>query len=146
MAHRLHLTMLFLLDAPSFSSALVQPSHPSWHRQQATTTALNQRAFENVISSHYNSDNFDAPPKPQLYRGDQIQKKHKHTLAIFTMPHSASARIANEAILDTAISVTTNRLSVVLRTNTSGLDSRTGEGHSDVSLTQLRRYVGEIYR
>lgn len=61
------------------------------------------------------------------------------------MPHSASARIANEAILETAISVTTNRLSVVLRTNTGGSNSITGEGHSNVSLTQLRRYAGEIY-
>ncbi|KAL7530690.1 hypothetical protein ACHAXR_003630 [Thalassiosira sp. AJA248-18] len=61
------------------------------------------------------------------------------------MPHSTSARIANEAILETAISVTTNRLSVVLRTNTGGSDSRTGEGHSSVSLTQLRRYAGEVY-
>ena len=62
------------------------------------------------------------------------------------MPHSTSARIANEAILNTAISVTTNRLSVVVRTNTGGSDSMTGEGFSDISLTQLRKYVGEIFR
>jgi len=61
------------------------------------------------------------------------------------MPQSASARIANEAILETAISITTERLSVVLRTNTGGTDSLTGEGYSNVSLTQLRRYAGEIY-
>ncbi|KAL7449938.1 hypothetical protein ACHAWC_001947 [Mediolabrus comicus] len=72
-------------------------------------------------------------------------KKHKHTLAILTMPQSASARIANEAILETAISVTTQRLSVILRTNTGGSNSLTGEGYSNVSLTQLRRYAGEIY-
>lgn len=61
------------------------------------------------------------------------------------MPQSASARIANEAILETAISITTERLSVVLRTNTGGTNSLTGEGYSNVSLTQLRRYAGEIY-
>jgi len=93
----------------------------------------------------YSSANdVDAPPKPQETPAS-IQKKHKHTLAILTMPHSASARIANEAILETAISVTTSRLSVVLRTNTGGSNSMTGEGHSNVSLTQLRRYAGEIY-
>ena len=61
------------------------------------------------------------------------------------MPQSASARIANEAILETAISITTERLSVVLRTNTGGTNSLTGEGYSNVSITQLRRYAGEIY-
>ncbi|KAL9188733.1 hypothetical protein ACHAXT_007111 [Thalassiosira profunda] len=66
-------------------------------------------------------------------------------MAILTLPHSASARIANEAILETAIAVTTDRLSVVLRTNTGGSDSRTGEDYSNVSLTQLRRYAGEVY-
>ena len=61
------------------------------------------------------------------------------------MPQSTSARIANEAILETAISITTERLSVVLRTNTGGSNSLTGEGYSNVSLTQLRRYAGDIY-
>lgn len=144
------LTIFLLLEA--LSSAFVQPSQrSSWHRSLATATAQRKCAFQTGISSHsqvhilHNSaKDVDAPPKPQQSR-DQIRKKHKHTLAILTMPHSASARIANEAILDTAISVTTNRLSVVLRTNTGGSDSTTGEGHSGVSLTQLRRYVGEIY-
>ncbi|KAL7463041.1 hypothetical protein ACHAXS_003413 [Conticribra weissflogii] len=68
--------------------------------------------------------------------------KHAHTLAILTLPSTTSARIANEAILSTAISITTRRLSVVLRTHTrdSGMD-----GDNDVTLTQLRRYAGEIY-
>jgi hypothetical protein len=35
------------------------------------------------------------------------------------MPRSASARIANEAILKTAVSVTSKRLSVVLRSTAS---------------------------
>jgi hypothetical protein len=80
----------------------------------------------------------NAPPKQS--------KHHEHTLAILTMPHSASARIANEAILERAIAVTSRRLSVVLRTNTGGTQSRTGEDYSNVSLTKLRRYAGEIYR
>eukprot|EP00956_Cyclotella_meneghiniana_P006301 scaffold8267_cov74-Cyclotella_meneghiniana.AAC.1 len=49
------------------------------------------------------------------------------------MPHSASARIANEAILEKSISVTTRKLSVVLRANTS-----VGGMHGEVSLTRLR--------
>lgn len=63
------------------------------------------------------------------------------------MPHSASARIANEAILEAAISVTSTKLSVVLRTNTGGSNSVTGEADdsNSVTLTQLRRYAGEVY-
>ena len=70
-----------------------------------------------------------------------ISQKHEHTLAILTMPHSATARIANEAILEKSISVTTRKLSVVLRANTS-----VGGMHGEVSLTRLRRYAGEVYR
>ena len=70
-----------------------------------------------------------------------IRQKHEHTLAILTMPHSASARIANEAILEKSISVTTRKLSVVLRTNSS-----VGGMHGEVSLTKLRKYAGEVYR
>lgn len=138
--------------SPSF--ALVHPNRMiSRHRQHRFATSLRKCAFptssfrspSHGIQTLYNSANdVDAPPKPQQSPAS-TQKKHKHTLAILTMPHSTSARIANEAILETAISVTTDRLSVVLRTNTGGSNSATGEGHSNVSLTQLRRYAGEIY-
>ena len=90
-----------------------------------------------ITATSSNNSHAAAPTTPK--------KKHKHTLAILTMPQSTSARIANEAILETAISITTERLSVVLRTNTGGSNSLTGEGYSNVSLTQLRRYAGDIY-
>ena len=136
------LTIFVLLEVPS--SALVQPGRKSpWHRQLKRKCGFQSTLPPQKVNVLHESANFvDAP---QRHR-DQIQKKHKHTLAILTMPHSTSARIANEAILNTAISVTTNRLSVVVRTNTGGSDSMTGEGFSDISLTQLRKYVGEIFR
>ncbi len=37
-------------------------------------------------------------------------KKHQHTLAILVLPRSALARIANEAVLETAIAATADRL------------------------------------
>lgn len=69
-------------------------------------------------------------------------RRHGHSLAILTMPHSASARIANEAILETAMSVTSRRLSVVLRATASVDDD---DDEDVMSLTQLRRYAGEVY-
>lgn len=141
------LTLFLLLEAPSL--AWVHPIHRSARqRRHAAATAPSTCAFRNAVSAqrprhvlHDAAHGVDAsPPTPRQFR-----QKHAHTLALLTMPHSASARIANEAILDAAIAVTTGRLSVVLRTNTGGSDSRTGEGRTDVSLTQLRRYVGEIY-
>jgi phosphopantetheine adenylyltransferase len=65
--------------------------------------------------------------------GDHVN--FKHTLAVLTMPCSSIDRIANEAILDTAIKHSSNKLSVVLRCESS-------EAHS---LSSLRRYVGEVY-
>ena len=137
----------YFVHQPS-SSAFLQPHH-------ATTTQTRWRASHTVAS-------FPSSPSVVCNReaaGSDVDtatsssskphsapiKKHKHTLAILTMPQSASARIANEAILETAISITTDRLSVILRTNTGGTSSLTGEGYSNVSLTQLRRYAGEIY-
>ena len=162
------LALFFSISAtPQVTSLLVH--HPpkitnNYHQLQHSfkTTTIGQRSVSNniIISSipsragHYlqaTSSNVDAPIKPQETQSksnndaSNIHEKHKHTLAILTMPNSASARIANEAILETAISITTNRLSVVLRTNTGGTDSQTGEGYEKFSLTQLRRYAGEIY-
>ena len=62
-------------------------------------------------------------------------KEFKHILALLTMPYSSTDRIANEAILSTAIGHTTSKLSVVLRC----------EGGDSPSLASLRRYVGEVY-
>ncbi|KAL3793456.1 hypothetical protein ACHAW5_001631 [Stephanodiscus triporus] len=95
---------------------------------------------------HHDDDDDDG--RPPRGRG----RRHGHTLAILTMPHSASARIANEAILETAMSVTSRKLSVVLRaTSRDDLDDDDCDGDDDdydedvVSLTQLRRYAGEVY-
>lgn len=131
---------------PQPSLALLQPHNilhtasPYHHHALTRSRASHAAPFPYYQATSSSSDvdtaTSQAPPAP---------KKHKHTLAILTMPQSTSARIANEAILETAISITTERLSVVLRTNTGGTDSLTGEGYSNVSLTQLRRYAGEIY-
>ncbi|KAL7565239.1 hypothetical protein ACA910_014537 [Epithemia clementina (nom. ined.)] len=63
------------------------------------------------------------------------KRPYKHVMAILSVPCTSIDRIANEAILETAIAKT-DKLSVVLRSE----DSR-----SSRSLVSLRGYVGEIY-
>lgn len=121
--------------------ALLQPQNNIIYHAKPSLSKASQHAASFPSYQAASSSDVDTTTSQAL----SAPKKHKHTLAILTMPQSASARIANEAILETAISITTERLSVVLRTNTGGTDSLTGEGYSNVSLTQLRRYVGEIY-
>lgn len=60
---------------------------------------------------------------------------YKHGVAILTMPATSADRIANEAILTTAIQKT-SKLSVVLRS---------ADENDSHSLAALRRYVGEVY-
>ena len=67
------------------------------------------------------------PTKPKTYR---------HTLAILTLPLTSTDRIANDAVLETAMARTSHRVSVVLR----GTDYQ-----RQPTLSQLRSYVGEIY-
>ena len=124
------------------ASTIIAQRQCSFPRSISTSSCAQHVHFHLQAAT---SNNVDTPSKPHTSVLTNIQQKHKHTLAILTMPNSASARIANEAILETAISVTTNRLSVVLRTNTGGTDSQTGEGYEQFTLTQLRRYAGEIY-
>jgi len=71
-----------------------------------------------------------SPSSPSLY---------KHTLAILTLPQTSTDRIANEAILETCMKHTTDKLSIVLRCP----DNKSS--HSQPKLNELRRYVGEIY-
>lgn len=59
----------------------------------------------------------------------------KHTLAILRMPSTSTDRIANEAILNTAVQHT-RKLSVVLRCD---------DHDNQPSLAKLRQYVGEVY-
>ena len=68
-----------------------------------------------------------SPTKPKTYR---------HTLAILTLPLTSTDRIANDAVLETAMARTSHRVSVVLR----GTDYQ-----RQPTLSQLRSYVGEIY-
>ena len=126
---------LFFTHQPWLTLALLQPHD-----------IFNYRVVKSPLTSRFQaSSSSDVDTTTSESQIPTKQQRHKHTLAILTMPQSASARIANEAILETAMSITTERLSVVLRTNTGGTDSLTGEGYSNVSLTQLRRYAGEIY-
>jgi cytidyltransferase-like protein len=62
-----------------------------------------------------------------------LAAKYKHGLAILRMPSTSIDRIANEAILETAMQ-NTRKLSVVLRSR--------DDNHS---LSSLRKYVGEVY-
>jgi len=63
------------------------------------------------------------------------EKEFKHTLAVLTLPQTSNDRIANEAILETCMKHTTDKLSIVLRCP----DNLTPK------LNELRGYVGEIY-
>mmetsp|Transcript_9630 Transcript_9630/g.14261 ORF Transcript_9630/g.14261 Transcript_9630/m.14261 type:complete len:490 (+) Transcript_9630:144-1613(+) len=82
---------------------------------------------------------------------DEEKKVYKHTLAILTVPRSSSDRIANEAILETAMSHTAKtpdaHLSIVLRgTAGSKYDGFTSNDNpGSPTLSQLRVHVGEIY-
>ncbi|CAB9514332.1 Bifunctional coenzyme A synthase [Seminavis robusta] len=62
------------------------------------------------------------------------KKQYQHVLAILTMPNTSMDRIANEAILNQALS-NTNKLSIFLRC----------QGGKSPSLANLRRYMGEVY-
>ena len=119
-----------------YANALLQPGSNANRPTSSPTLPLKRtRALFTLFGQPNVVDRpSETPPTSSL-----SDKKHSHTLAIMTVPRSASARIANEAILETAMSVTTEKLSVILRVDAAV------EGKSRVSLTQLRRYAGEIY-
>jgi len=136
-----------LVATPSVLSLSVHPltlhsTTTNVHRQQGYRSKSRMQSLRDIVEDN-TPTKVQAPSTTSIISNQN--EKHKHTLAILTMPNSASARIANEAILEKSISVTTNRLSVVLRTNTGGSNSITGEGYEQFTLTQLRRYAGEIY-
>ncbi|KAL3805094.1 hypothetical protein HJC23_003322 [Cyclotella cryptica] len=135
-------SLVWMTSLTSAAFGLIQPPLSQNYRTIRTRRNSAFRVTSSLVRAQPN--NVGTPTLQQPSK-QPLDRKHKHTLAILTMPHSASARIANEAILEKAISVTTEKLSVVLRTNTGGTNSQTGEGHSNVSLTNLRRYAGEIY-
>jgi phosphopantetheine adenylyltransferase len=167
--------------AASFSLALLVPPPPQSHRLRQTSSSCNSlhdvsandftftlrrvcgggviilQASSSLgntdddLSTQIQARQTTTSPTPNIKK-----RRHDHTLAILTMPQSASARIANEAILETAMSVTSRKLSVVLRaTSGEGVgrrydddnvdESKTAKYDGVVSLTQLRRYAGEVY-
>ncbi|KAL7524597.1 hypothetical protein ACHAWF_001012, partial [Thalassiosira exigua] len=132
-----------LLSATPPSSALAPPSFATVRRNRSPSKfdpARRQLRRRPPPLPARASDAADAPPETAPAPSDP-REKHGHVLAILAVPRSASARIANEAILETAISVTSDKLSVVLRSSPPG----DAQGASDVTLTELRRYAGEVY-
>lgn len=65
------------------------------------------------------------------------QRPFQHGLAILAMPYTSLDRIANEAILETALKQPTSKLSIVLRSDDIHASSH--------SIASLRKYVGEVY-
>lgn len=101
---------------------------------RSSQTAITRNTGENVDATFARSaTSLQASPNGGSKEKDT--KKYKHILALLTIPYSSIDRIANEAILNTAVAHTTGKLSVVLRC----------EGKDAPSLSSLRRYVGEVY-
>lgn len=153
---------LLVVVASSSSLALLvvplspQPHHRFRHARSIILLRSPRVEVGRVVILHASSADDSSSTLQQERTTSGKKRRHDHTLAILTMPHSASARIANEAILETAMSVTSRKLSVVLRaTSGEGVgrydddafddESRTAKFDGVVSLTQLRRYAGEVY-
>lgn len=100
---------------------------------------LNGRGLILAVSVIPLSYGFLTPDRRAAFRTSSFsqlyaeQKEYKHGLAILRMPSTSMDRIANEAILETAMQ-NADKLSVVLRSS--------DDSHS---LASLRRYVGEVY-
>lgn len=95
--------------------------------------------LNNGRESHVQTRNNDNKNKPttslHAVTGKSGQnERFKHVLAILTMPYTSMDRIANEAVLYEALQHS-SKLSIVLRC----------EGGKRPSLTNLRKYVGEVY-
>lgn len=103
------------VKAPSIASSIGQQS-----RGRTSITQANPSESRSTLNAA-NSANGES-------------EKCKHVLAILTMPYTSIDRIANEAVLYEALQHS-NKLSIVLRC----------EGGKAPSLTNLRKYVGEVY-
>ena len=93
----------------------------------STSSRSTTAAF--VLTSTSTATNIIPKQQSSLHAAAQ----YKHGLAILRMPSTSIDRIANEAILETAMQKT-RKLSVVLRSR--------DDNHS---LASLRKYVGEVY-
>lgn len=81
---------------------------------------------------------YNKPSMTRLYQSSSQSPSYEHILAILTLPQTSRDRIANEAILDTCVKHTNQKVSIVLRCQ----DSNT---RPKPKLNDLRGYVGEIY-
>ena len=154
---------LLVVVASSSSLALlvIAPPLSQSHRLRRLSLRRHEIVILHASSSSLNNDEQITTISTSSPSSTIKKRRHDHTLAILTMPHSASARIANEAILETAMSVTSRKLSVILRATSSegvglynnnnddddamDVESKTSKFDGIVSLTQLRRYAGEVY-
>ena len=111
----------YLCEAWSLGGLRVKKNQPSRCQQPEKSWFLSTTSMTRYAT---NSNH------PEQHHGSEF----KHCLAILTMPHTSIERIANEAILDTAVKHGAPKFSVVLR-----IQGKTP------SLASLRRYVGEVY-
>ncbi|KAL9188238.1 hypothetical protein ACHAXT_006616 [Thalassiosira profunda] len=97
------------------------------------------------LGIHHKVANAPAPSLlPTTGPAKAAKEKHRHTLAVLVVvPRSTSARIANEAVLEQAISITTDRLSVSLRANAS--EPCSDNNNSGATLAEMRRYTSDVY-
>jgi len=126
--------------------AFQHTAHGFTHSAVAPTAGRSVRSVRRGLSE---TDNDERPSSPRPFSSTialhaaasssstssaSTPKTYRHTLAILTLPLTSTDRIANDAVLETAMARTSHRVSVMLR----GTDHRP-------TLSQLRSYVGEIY-
>jgi cytidyltransferase-like protein len=125
---------IFLHCIPKISGFQVSKPHSNYKISQAKY--IHTRQFK---LDHFKRSNIARPwMLTSCYSSTSTvlagtKRIFNHGLAILRMPSSSADRIANEAILETALQHT-NTLSVVLRSK-----------DESPSLPALRRYVGEVY-
>jgi phosphopantetheine adenylyltransferase len=103
------------------------------HQYQYQPTKLHSTESSSSSSSSSNSN-----------ENSKSNGLYKHTLAILTLPQTSTDRIANEAILETCMKHTSDKLSIVLRMadNNNNVNKPTTK---PPKINELRGYVGEIY-
>jgi cytidyltransferase-like protein len=111
---------------------------PTWNRDGGGVGSCSsrRRSAGQQLQNHYCTTTRPAT-RPTMTRLYAHVDDYKHTLAILSMPSTSTDRIANEAILNTAVQHT-RKLSVVLRCDDDN-------DKQPPSLAKLRQYVGEVY-
>mmetsp|Transcript_21858 Transcript_21858/g.64518 ORF Transcript_21858/g.64518 Transcript_21858/m.64518 type:complete len:540 (-) Transcript_21858:387-2006(-) len=142
-----------LLTAPASASIAGKPALSSrWTTCARPSASGRGKAFCRLQSSPSSTASAAAAEADSDSDSDSEEEEiassrrtYKHTLAILTLPRTSADRIANEAILETAMSRTSHRLSVVLRCSSSSYSSSSYDRSPAPTLSQLREYVGEVY-